>query len=453
METMTALAHRLVAKAMGADAVFTRVCTDSRQLAAGDLFVALKGERYDGHEFVSRAGAQGAVGALVSQAQDCALPQVVVPDSLRGLQDYATAWRADFSLPIVAVTGSNGKTTTKQMLSAIFESRGPVLATAGNLNNHIGLPLTLLGLRTEHRTAVIEMGANHAGEIARLSEITRPQVGVITQAGDAHLEGFGSREGVAKAKGELFSGLGSESVAVINNDDAFAPLWKKQAAHCAQITFSLSERADVSALNIDPQAAGGGVRFELRTGEGRVPVQLPLAGRHNVSNALAAAGCAVALGMDLKDIAAGLARMKPVAGRLSWVATLSGARVLDDSYNANPTSLRAGIDVLAACSGQRILVLGDMGELGADSERLHHEAGVAAKQRGLDALYATGRFSEQAVKGFGAGAQHFADVAALIAALKPRLDSRSFLLVKGSRSSRMERVVAALTGQISEESH
>ncbi|MEK6805920.1 MAG: UDP-N-acetylmuramoyl-tripeptide--D-alanyl-D-alanine ligase [Pseudomonadota bacterium] len=450
---MTALARRLAAQTIGADAVFTRVCTDSRQIAAGDLFVALKGERYDGHEFVSRAGAKGAVGALVSQVQDCPLPQVVVADTLKGLQDYARVWRTQFDLPVVAVTGSNGKTTTKQMLSAIFDSRGPTLATAGNLNNHIGLPLTLLGLRAEHRTAVIEMGANHAGEIARLTELTRPQIGVVTQAGDAHLEGFGSREGVARAKGELFSGLGPDSVAVINHDDAFAPLWKKQAAHCAQITFSLTERADVSALNIEPQPAGAGIRFELRAAEGRVPVQLPLAGRHNVSNALASASCAVALGMDLKDIAAGLARVKPAAGRLSWMTTASGARVLDDSYNANPTSLSAGLDVLAACSGLRILVLGDMGELGSDSERLHHEAGAAAKQRGIDALYATGPLSQQAVKGFGAGAQHFADTDALISALRPRLDSRSFLLVKGSRSSRMERVVAALTGQTSEESH
>ncbi len=453
METMATLARRLSAQRLGADARFTRVCTDSRQVAAGDLFVALKGERYDGHEFVARAGAHGAAGAVVSRLQECELPQVVVPDTLQGLQDYAASWRADFELPVVAVTGSNGKTTTKQMLSAIFAARGPVLATAGNLNNHIGVPLTLLGLRAEHRTAVIEMGANHAGEIARLAEIARPQIGVVTQAGDAHLEGFGSREGVAKAKGELFAALRSGGVAVINNDDAFAPLWKTLAAGASQITFSLTERADVSALNIEPTAAGAGMRFELRAAEGRVAVQLPLAGRHNVSNALAAASCAVALGMDLKDIAAGLAQVKPAAGRLSWLTTASGARILDDSYNANPGSLRAGLEVLAACAGRRILVLGDMGELGPEAARLHAEAGALARQLGIDALYATGRWSEAAVKRFGAAAWHLPSAEALVEAIRPQIDSKTSLLVKGSRSSRMERVVAALTGRPPEETH
>lgn len=453
MDTLHALARRIHARTQGADANFSRVGTDTRTLQSGDLFVALKGERFDGHDHVNQAAARGAVGALVSRPVAVDLPQVVVTDTLLGLQDYAASWRSSFDLPVLAITGSNGKTTTKQLLSAVVAARGPVLATQGNLNNHIGVPLTLLGLRAEHCTAVIEMGANHSGEIARLSEIARPAIGVITQAGDAHLEGFGSRDGVAKAKGELFASLGAEGVAVINNDDAYAPLWKSLAGRAAQITFSLTERADVSALNLQPSADGAAMRFELRTPEGRVPVILPLPGVHNVSNALAAAACAVALGMELQDIADGLTRVQPAGGRLAATVTPQGARLLDDSYNANPTSLRAGVEVLASFGGRRVLVLGDMGELGANAEQQHFEAGVSARARGIDALYALGHLSRAAVEGFGAGARHFDAIEDLIAALKSQLDSHTTLLVKGSRSSRMERVAAALTGATPSETH
>lgn len=453
MDTMLALARRLHGQAQGADAAFIRVGTDTRTLQAGDLFVALKGERFDGHDHVAQAAARGAAGALVSRAVAIDLPQVIVQDTLQGLQDYAASWRAGLDLPLIGVTGSNGKTTTKQLLSAVVAARGPVLATQGNLNNHIGVPLTLLGLRAEHCTAVIEMGANHPGEIARLSEIARPAIGVVTQAGDAHLEGFGSRDGVAKAKGELFASLGAEGVAVINNDDAYAPLWKTMAGRAAQITFSLTERADVSALNLQPASAGSATRFELRVPEGRAPVTLPLPGLHNVSNALAAAASAVALGMELQDIAAGLTRVQPVGGRLAATVTPQGARVLDDSYNANPTSLRAGVEVLASFGGRRVLVIGDMGELGVNAERQHFEAGVAARARGIDALYALGRLSRATAEGFGPGARHFEAIEDLVAALKPQLDAHTTLLVKGSRSSRMERVTAALTGTTALETH
>lgn len=451
MDTMHALARRLHAQAQGADAAFARVGTDTRTLQAGDLFVALKGERFDGHDHVAQAAAKGAAGALVSRAVTGDVPQVIVNDTLQGLQDYAASWRAGLDLPVIGVTGSNGKTTTKQLLSAVVAARGPLLATQGNLNNHIGVPLTLLGLRAEHCTAVIEMGANHPGEIARLSEIARPAIGVVTQAGDAHLEGFGSREGVAKAKGELFASLGAEGVAVINNDDAYAPLWKTLAGRAAQITFSLTERADVSALNVE--SLPGASRFELRVPEGRAPVTLPLPGLHNVSNALAAAACAVGLGMELRDIAEGLTRVQAPSGRLAATVTPQGARLLDDSYNANPTSLRAGIEVLASFGGRRVLVLGDMGELGASAEQQHFDAGVAARARGIDALYALGRLSRAAAEGFGPGARHFDAIEDLVAALNSQLDAHTTVLVKGSRSSRMERVSAALTGKTDLETH
>jgi UDP-N-acetylmuramoyl-tripeptide--D-alanyl-D-alanine ligase len=454
METLYAVSQRIGARLEGANVGFKRVATDTRTLAPGDLFVALKGENFDGHEFVARAADSGAVGALVSRHVDCPLPQLVVGHTLTALQDYAASWRNDFNLPVVAVTGSNGKTTTKQMLSSIFVTRGPVLATQGNLNNHIGLPLTLLSLRREHSTAVIEMGANHSGEIALLTRLTRPNVGMITQAGDAHLEGFGSREGVARAKGELFAGLGG-GIAVINADDAYAPLWRELAVGASAISFGFGEHADVRALHVQPFPAEApvGTRFELRAPVGRQTVTLPLPGRHNVSNALGAAACAVALGMDLADIAAGLACMDAPQGRLSWKTTREGARLLDDSYNANPTSLQAGMELLASLAGQRILALGGMAELGKDAPRLHYEAGQAAKALRIDRLYALGALAAEAARGFGEGAQAFEDFKELAAALRPQLNKNVALLVKGSRSSRMERVVAALTGESGKGEH
>ena len=447
MERMTDLARRLDASLHGRDARFTRVTTDSRALAPGDLFVALKGDRFDGHHFIEQARQAGAAGALVSEAQPSNLPQVIVKDTLAGLQDYAVSWRGDFQIPFVAVTGSNGKTTVKQMLSAILARRGPVLATVGNLNNHIGVPLTLLSLREEHKTAVIEMGANHFGEIARLAELAQPDVGVVNNAGDAHLEGFGSREGVARAKGELFEAL-DHGVAVINADDEYAPLWREMARGDT-LTFGLSDDADVRAVHPRPEPpdAPAGMDFELRTPEGRQGVRLPLPGLHNVSNALAAAACAVALGVDARDIAAGLLGARPVAGRLTWRKALGGARLLDDTYNANPTSLRAGLELLATVQARRWLVLGDMGELGRGSEQLHHAAGEEARALGIERLYAVGPLAREAAKGFGAGAVHFADIAALVAEVRERLAPDVAVLVKGSRSSRMERAVAGLTGE------
>jgi len=456
MEQLSAMARRIGGRLLGQDAPFGRVVTDTRQLQRGDLFVALKGERFDGHDYVLRAASLGAAGALVAHAVNGAPSQVTAADTLQGLQAYAASWRGDFGMPVIGVTGSSGKTTTKQMLAAVCAARGPVLATEGNLNNHIGVPLTLLKLRAEHRTAVIEMGANHAGEIALLAQLARPDIGIVTQAGDAHLEGFGSREGVARAKGELFSALGGRGVAVINRDDVWFDLWLGLAGAATVLSFGLSPRADVRAESVSAEPAHAPQRsvFTLVTPQGRTRVELPLPGRHNVVNALSVAAAGLALGLDLQAIADGLGAVRPVAGRLSWMNTQQGARLLDDSYNANPTSLRAALDLLAGLPGQRWLVLGDMKELGGDAATLHEEAGRTARALGIDRLYTVGALAQQAAEGFGAQGHHFASAEALIEALRGHLAdtdaAQVALLVKGSRSARMERIVVALTGQMAE---
>ncbi|NKF22925.1 UDP-N-acetylmuramoyl-tripeptide--D-alanyl-D-alanine ligase [Solimonas marina] len=448
MFALSELLTPLNAELRGRDLRFAQVTTDSRNEVDGALFVALKGERFDGHAFVAQAKDNGAVAALVSEFVDVDLPQLKVTDTLAGLQQLAMQWRQRFDLPVVAVTGSNGKTTTKQLLAAVFAARGPVLATQGNLNNHIGVPLTLLRLRGEHRTAVIEMGANHAGEIALLAAIAQPDVGVVTQAGDAHLEGFGSRDGVAHAKGELFAALDARGVAVINADDVYAPLWTTLAGQASIIRFGLGEGADVRAMHVEPQA-GAGTRFTLVTPQGRAETLLPMPGRHNVMNALAAAACGIALGLEPAQIAIGLSRAEGASGRLNWKTTAQGARLLDDSYNANPSSLRAGLELLSELPGRRWLVLGNMAELGPNSAQLHADAGSAARHLGIERLFAVGPMASAAVQAFGAGGQCFEDNDQLAAAVADELDSTITLLVKGSRSARMERVVAALTGDTS----
>lgn len=459
MEHLSGLARRVGGSLLGEDAAFARVVTDTRQLRQGDLFVALKGERFDGHDYVLRAASLGATGALVSQAVSGAPSQVLAADTLGALQAYAKSWRADFTLPVIGVTGSSGKTTTKQMLAAVCAARGPVLATEGNLNNHIGLPLTLLRLREEYRSAVIEMGASAGGEIALLADLARPDIGIVTQAGDAHLEGFGSREGVARGKGELFTALGGRGVAVINRDDVYFDLWRELAGSSTVLSFGLSPQANVRAENIhgEPAQAPTASVFTLITPQGRARVELPLPGRHNVLNALSAAAAGLALGLDVAAIAAGLAEVRPVAGRLNWLGTPQGARLLDDSYNANPTSLRAALDLLAGLPGSRWLVLGDMRELGGDEAAIHEEAGRTARALGIDRLYTVGALAQHAAAGFGAQAYHFPTAEALIEALRDELAAADAaqvaLLVKGSRSSRMERVVAALTGTTVAETH
>ena len=442
MEPLSAAGRRLNAPLQGGDAIYTRVVSDTRAVQPGDLFAALRGERFDAHDFVAEAAGKGAVGALVSRRVDAAIAQIVVPDTLIGLQQLAASWRADFDLPVIGVTGSNGKTTTKQLLAAVMAARGPVLATEGNLNNHIGVPLTLLKLRREHRTAVVEMGASAGGEIALLARLAKPTLGVVTQAGDAHLEGFGSREGVARGKGELFAGLATDGVAVVNADDAYAGFWTTLAGARRVLRFGFAAQADVRAEDLHSTAEGN--RFTLITPTDRATVQLPLPGRHNIANALAAAAAGHALGLDAKTIAAGLEKVERPKGRVVVHRHGSGAKVIDDSYNANPTSLAAAMALLAQERGERVLVLGDMADLGPDAEALHARAGTEAKALGLDSLLALGPKAGKAASAFGRGGEAFDALEPLVAALKTRLREHVTVLVKGSRSARMERVVGAL---------
>ena len=449
MKAMTTLADAAAlagGQLIGADAEFSAVCSDTRSLRPGELFVALQGPNFDGHDHLRRAASLGAAGALVSRRIDCELPQILVDDSLTGLQCLARGWRQRFALPVLAVTGSNGKTTVKQMLAAILATQGEVLATAGNLNNHIGVPLTLLRLRDDHAYAVIEMGANHAGEIAALAAIAQPQVGVVTQAGDAHLEGFGSRDGVAHAKGELFAGLPENGVAVINADDHYRSLWRELAGERSVLEFGLQAGTAISAEAISalPQEAPEAMQFDLLTPAGRATVNLPLPGRHNVSNALAAAAAATALGLDPAQIAAGLGQVRNVGGRVQTRQGIHGARILDDSYNANPDSLRAALALLQSWPGEHWLVLGAMAELGPQTEAQHAAAGRMARETGIARLFTLGSVAASAAGEFGVGAQRFEQVQELIGCLREQIDQRVVLLVKGSRSARMERVVDAL---------
>jgi UDP-N-acetylmuramoyl-tripeptide--D-alanyl-D-alanine ligase len=430
----------------GADAGFGAVSTDSRTLAAGELFVALAGPTFDGHQFVAAAAARGAVGAVVARPLPLALPQIVVDDPLRALQRAAEAWRAQFTIPVVGVAGSNGKTTTKELIATVLAGQGPCHATRGTLNNHIGVPLTLLGLDARHASAVIEIGANHPGEVAELVLLARPTVGLVTNAGAEHLEGFGTLEGVARAEGELFAGLDPGATAVINADDPYAPLWQAMSAAARRLSFGYAVGADfrvagtVRALG----PTGATQEFELATPAGSAGVRLALAGRHNVLNALGAAAAAHAAGADLATIAAGLGRMRPVQGRLELKPAVGGAQLIDDSYNANPSSLSAGLGVLGAAAGERWLVLGDMAELGAASRAAHVNAGLEARGAGVTRLFAVGALTGDAVAAFGAGAEWFADTAALAARLAPLLRPGVTVLVKGSRLNRLERVVDAL---------
>jgi UDP-N-acetylmuramoyl-tripeptide--D-alanyl-D-alanine ligase len=430
----------------GADAAFAEVVIDSRRVAPGDLFVALRGTHADGHDFVAAAAAAGAAGALVARRVDVPLPQIVVADVEAALGAAARAWRAAYPGVVIGVAGSNGKTTTKEMLAAILAQRGPTLATRGNLNNQIGVPLTLLRLTPEFRAAVIEIGANHPGEVAALAALARPAVGLVTNAGAEHLEGFGSIEGVARAEGEMFAALAADGTAIVNADDAFAALWRGMTP-ARVVSFGFAAAADVRAeqLSMDVDARGFVTRFDLVAPAGRCRVELALAGRHNVQNALGAAAAALAAGAGLEHVATGLAAMRAVSGRLQFRLTRGGAWLIDDSYNANPTSLHAAIDVLAALPGRRWLVLGDMAELGAYAEASHREAGRYARAQGIERLYAHGPLAALAAAEFGAGAQCFDAAEPLSQALAAALTPDVRLLVKGSRVNRLDRVVAALT--------
>ncbi len=442
---LSRVAQAVDGRLVGADLPLSGVSTDTRAIAAGQLFIALRGERFDAHDFLAPAVASGATALLV--ADETKLPAgvsaVVVDDTRLALGRLAAAWRVQFDIPVIAVTGSNGKTTTKEMIAAILKAAfgDAVLATRGNLNNDIGLPLTLLGLNATHRAAVIEMGMNHPGEIAYLAPLGAPTVALVTNAQRAHLEGMGDLDEVAREKGSIFAGLQANGVAVINADDAYAETWRAMAAPHAVRTFGVDHAADVFGK---VRQHGLETALEVGAPEGEAAIRLSIPGRHNARNAMAAAAACLAAGLPLSAVLAGLESFAGVKGRLQRRSGKNGAEILDDTYNANPDSVRAGIDVLAATIGRKLLVLGDMGEIGEASGQYHDEIGGYAKSQGIDRLYALGDAAQQAVRNFGEGARHYCNVEKLIAAVDKELGPETTVLVKGSRFMKMERVADAL---------
>jgi UDP-N-acetylmuramoyl-tripeptide--D-alanyl-D-alanine ligase len=449
MMLLSQVAQVLAGELVGADIEFRAVSTDSRAINPGDLFVALHGDKFDGSQYVSLAAEKGAVAALVNaesyHGETMACPIVLVKDTRLALGKLAGYWRDQFQLPVVAITGSNGKTTVKEMLTSILReaagSEEGVLATLGNFNNDIGMPLTLLRLRKHHQYAVIELGMNHAGEIDYLTRLVHPDVAVINNSGSAHIANLGSLEAIAQAKGEIFAGLDKDGVAIINADEGFAPMWRVLAGGHSVIQFAVEAEAQVKAKS---QHIDYNELIEVETPLGGFRTSLHVPGLHNVRNALAATAVAVALKVKPAVIAAGLEKFSGVAGRLQRRAALNGATLIDDSYNANPASLRAAIEVLVHAPGKRILVLGDMGELGIEAAKMHAEMGVVARKLGVTELFALGELSSYAVKEFGRGARHFDSIEDLLEMLKPELKKDCTVLVKGSRFMKMERVVKDL---------
>ena len=445
-------AEAIQGRLVGEDVAITSVSIDTRAIKPGQLYIAIKGHNFDGNEFVDQAEQAGAIAAIVHKGVKSTLPHILVDDTRLALAELAGAWRRSLTergnetLSVVGITGSNGKTTVKEMVAAILAVNGPVLFTQGNLNNDIGVPLTLLRLNEQHRYAVIEMGANHAGEIAYTSTYTQADVVIITNAGAAHIEGFGSLDGVAKAKGEIIETLKKDGIAVINHDDDYFDYWKSIAGNKCALSFGLNDGADVTAKAIKTQIRNNAfvTTFELVTALGMVNIILNLAGQHNVVNALAATAASLALGLDLKQIKQGLESVKPVTGRLQPLVSRLGNIVIDDTYNANSASLKAGLDVLTNFTGKPWLVLGAFGELGPDSPKVHEEMGVFIKARGVVRLLAVGADSKNTVQAFGKGATFFEKQQDLIDVLKQELKGDETILIKGSRAQHMENVAAAL---------
>ena len=441
--TLAAVARQVSGTLLGADAAFGRVSIDTRKLDPGALFVAIPGERFDGNDFVPDAHARSAAGAVVSRPSDVPLPQVRVHDTRGALSGMARGWRDNFPIPVVAVTGSNGKTTVKELIAGILGRSHEVCVTRGNLNNDLGVPLTLMELAEHHEVLVIELGANHAGEIAALSQLAGPTVGVITNAGAAHLEGFGSIDGVAQAKGELLDHLPAAGKAILNADDPYCSAWRSRASAGTVLTFGFDPSADCTVRGEVAEVSEGSA-FTLVLPDGApVELTLPLRGRHSVLNALAAAAASFAVGVSADEIHAGLSNARPVSGRLNRMRSLSGAAIIDDTYNANPNSARAALDYLRGCGGRRLFVLGDMAELGPDAAELHRQVGGYARDC-CDTLFAIGELSREAAQAFGSGATSFTELSALRQALEPLLTGEATLLVKGSRVMGLDRLVDSL---------
>lgn len=452
---------------VGQDVAIASVSIDTRNLSPGQLYIAIKGKNFDGNDFVAEAEKAGASAALVHPGINAKLPHIVVGDTHLALAELAGAWRRKHAgqgnemgkVSAVGVTGSNGKTTVKEMIAAILAVNGNVLFTQGNLNNDIGVPLTLLKLNESHRYAVIEMGANHPGEIEYTSRYVQADVVVITNAGAAHIEGFGSLDGVARTKGEIIQTLKNDGCVVINRDDNYFDYWKSVAGSRKIISFGLSSEADISADAIKTQIrmirddsipgnktmkAAFVTQFDVATAQGNLPITLNLAGQHNVVNALAAVAVGLSVGLELKQISEGLATVKPVTGRLQPLVGRMGNIIIDDTYNANSASLKAGLDVLKHSTGERWLALGAFGELGPESPKMHEEMGELIKSSGVVRLLATGSDAKKTVEAFGKGATFFDSQESLIDTLKQELKGNETLLIKGSRAQRMENVAAAL---------
>ncbi|MGI9343867.1 MAG: UDP-N-acetylmuramoyl-tripeptide--D-alanyl-D-alanine ligase [Gammaproteobacteria bacterium] len=452
MGTLSMVADAVDGRLIGADRSFAAVSTDTRTLQTGELFFALHGDRYDAAEFVAEAARRGAAGAVVDGRQQGDLPQIEVGDTRDALGALARTWRGRFELPVIGVTGSNGKTTVKEMIAAILRAEfdaangdSAVLVTSGNFNNEVGLPLTVLRLEAEHRAAIFEMGAARPKDIEYLADIAAPTIGVVTNAGKAHLEGFGNEETVAATKGELFEALARGDVAVVNHDDKFASFWRELAAPAEIRTFGLTNGATYKAVDIrEIHANESGIEFTMQTPGGEIAIRLPMAGRHNVANALAAAAAADAAGASAAAIRVSLAGARNIAGRLMELSGVGGVVLFDDSYNANPVSVAAAIDFLAERAGETWLILGDMAELGPDGPGLHHAAGERAHRLGVDRLFTYGALARNAAAGFGVGATTYDDLDTLAAALRGDAHAGVSALVKGSRCMGLDRLVALL---------
>ncbi len=441
---LSTLASRLQGKLLGPDVDYSGLSLDSRNIKPRELFIAIRGEKFDGHHFIELAKHSGAAAAIVDHAIDTDLPLLLMQDTKKTLGELAKQHRRQFSIPIIALTGSCGKTTTKEMIRSILAEVGPVLTNFKNFNNDIGLPLTLLNLNAQHRYAVIEMGANHAGEITYLTHITQPSVALVTNIGPAHLQGFGSMTDVAQAKAEIFSGLAKKGVAIINADDKFTDILQKACASFRNVSFGLADACDFSATNIQIDTDGKATFLLHAPCAKETMIRLNLPGQHHVMNALAAAAAASQVGIQLAHIKSGLEKMQPVQGRVIVSKTKIGATLIDDSYNANPSSVAVALKLLAHYSGQRIFVMGDMGELGQNAVDYHRQIGQLAKELNIDDVYTCGDLSRETAKAFGASAKHYSNHKELILALKPHLQKNVTILIKGSRSAQMEKVAVTL---------
>jgi len=440
------IANAVQGRLLGNDLTISGVGIDTRTLSCGDLYVAIKGQHFDGHDFIANAVQAGAAALLVSQSISSPLPQILVNDTRLALAELAGYWRKQLPVKIAGVTGSNGKTSVKEMIAAIFATQGNTLFTQGNLNNDIGVPLTLLRLNEEHQFAVIEMGANHAGEIAYTSQYAQAAVSIVNNIGPAHIEGFGNILGVANAKAEIIESLSSNGIAVINRDDDFYELLVKKAGQRKSVSFGFSSSADIRAENIQSRLDQQGfvTRFDLKTPDDSVSIELKLAGNHNVKNALAAAAVALQFGIDLAAIKRGLESMPPVTGRMQALLGRKGNIIIDDSYNANPVSLQAALDAVSQCQQPIWLALGAFGELGSDSATIHAEMGAMIKNIPVSRLFATGELARHTVNAFGDNGQFFDKQDQLINTLDQAITGKEIILVKGSRAQKMENVVAAL---------